>query len=216
MNTRASILVLTGLVLSLFVPGSACLPSDPVVNGGSGGSGSGGKGSGGSGSGGNGSGGSASGGNNGSGGSGSGGNNGSGGSGSGGKGSGGSGSGGNGSGSGGSGGDAQPATFQTVRDTVDFYCGGSSCHGAGDTAPNLAAVASAATLYKTLTTFKSALCGNRVLVKPGSPADSAFFLVQADMCKPLDRMPKGCVDNCTAPDYLEGIRQWIAAGAPGP
>jgi hypothetical protein len=27
-------------------------------------------------------------------------------------------------------------------------------------------------------------------------------------------MPKGCVDNCTPPDYLDGIKQWIAAGAP--
>jgi hypothetical protein len=203
MNTRASILLVTVLVSSVLVPVSACLPSDPAVNGGSGGSGSGGKGSGGSGSGGNGSGS----GGKGSGGSASGGNNGSGGSGSGGK----------SSGSGGSGGDdAQPATFQTVRDTVDFYCGGSGCHGSGETAPNIYNVSSDATLYKTLTTFKSVLCGNRVLVKPGSPTDSAFFLVQADMCKPLDKMPKGCVDNCTAPDYLEGIRQWIAAGAPGP
>lgn len=196
MNTRASILARTVLVLSVLVPAGACLPSDPVINsGGSGGSGSGGRGSGGSASGGN---------------------NGSGGGGSGGTGSGGSGSGGKDSGSGGTGGDVQPATFQTVRDTVNFYCGGPGCHGSGETGPNIYGVASDATLYKTLTTFKSVLCGNRVLVKPGSPEDSAFFLVQADMCQPLDRMPKGCVDNCTAPDYLEGIRQWIAAGAPGP
>jgi hypothetical protein len=209
MNTRASLLVRVVLVSLFLVPFGACLPSDPVNSGGgSGGSGSDTKGSGGAGSGGNGS--------SGSGGAGSGGNHGSGGSGTGGTASGGSGSGGSGSGSGGSGGDAQPATFQTVRDTVDFYCGGSGCHGSGETAPNIYGVRDDAALYKTLTTFKSALCGNRVLVKPGSPQDSAFFLAQADMCKPLDRMPKGCVDNCTAPDYLEGIRQWIAAGAPGP
>jgi hypothetical protein len=27
-------------------------------------------------------------------------------------------------------------------------------------------------------------------------------------------MPFGCVDQCTPPDYLEGIRQWILNGAP--
>jgi len=27
-------------------------------------------------------------------------------------------------------------------------------------------------------------------------------------------MPFGCMDQCTPPDYLEGIRQWILNGAP--
>jgi hypothetical protein len=30
----------------------------------------------------------------------------------------------------------------------------------------------------------------------------------------LAKMPFGCVDACTPPDYLEGIRQWIEAGSP--
>jgi hypothetical protein len=70
-------------------------------------------------------------------------------------------------------------------------------------------------LYSTLMTFVSQKCGNRVLVKPGSPEDSAFYLAQAGLCgNTLPRMPFGCVDRCTPPDYLEGVRQWIQNGAP--
>jgi hypothetical protein len=137
-----------------------------------------------------------------------------------------SGSGGSGSGSGGSGctvtsgsdSDAgQPPTFATVKTVVGFYCGGGGCHDPGDTMPNINGVTSDSTLYTTLTTFTSTMCGNRVLVQPCSPQDSAFYLAQAGMCGSLDKMPKGCSDTtCTDPDYLEGIRQWIANGAPGP
>ena len=187
MNTRRSILVRTFLGFSLLLAVGACVPASDPVGGGSGGKGSGGSGSGGSGSGG---------------------------SGSGGAGSGGSGSGGlSGSGSGGA--DTPPATFATVSQVVGFYCGGPGCHGGGDTPPNIYGV-SDAQLYTTLTTFTSTMCGNRLLVKAGAPQDSAFYRAQAEMCQPLARMPKGCVDACTPPEYLDAIRQWIANGAPRP
>lgn len=159
---------------------------------------------------------------------------GSGGSGSGGTASGGSGSGGMGTGgsvsaSGGAvgsgGGDGMPglATWANLRDVVDNTCFGSDCHVQGEQEPILlglsAAPLSDADLYAKLTTYKADMCGNRVLVKPGSPDDSAFYLAQAGKCGALPQMPFGCTpayDNCTPMDKLEGIRQWIAAGATKP
>lgn len=99
-----------------------------------------------------------------------------------------------------------------MHEIVFTLCGGSGCHQPGDTPP---ALLDDAKLYSTLTTFVSKKCGNRVLVKPGSPEDSAFYLAQAGQCgSSLAKMPFGCVDQCTPPDYLEGIRQWILNGAP--
>jgi len=79
-------------------------------------------------------------------------------------------------------------------------------------------------LYTKLTTFKSARCMDRVLVKPCAPNESAFYLAQAGLCEgggggdgPLPYMPFGCMpiyDNCTAANLLEGVKQWIAKGAP--
>jgi hypothetical protein len=72
-------------------------------------------------------------------------------------------------------------------------------------------------LYTTLTTYKVTKCGGRVLVKPCAPEDSAFYRAQSDptMCEMLPQMPFGCgAGNCTQPDDLEIVRQWIAAGAP--
>jgi hypothetical protein len=117
------------------------------------------------------------------------------------------------SGSGGA--SSQYANFATVSQIVQVKCGGSSCHN-GDTQPSMVGL-SDAKLYTTLTTFVSKLCGNRVLVKPGSPDQSAFYLAQEGQCgDALPQMPLGCVDTCTPPDYLDGIRQWIANGAPQP
>lgn len=74
------------------------------------------------------------------------------------------------------------------------------------------------TLYKTLMEYKVKDCGNRVLVKPCAPEESAFFRVQnggSPSCDPVPRMPFGCGSgNCTSDDDLEDIRQWIAKGAP--
>ena len=73
------------------------------------------------------------------------------------------------------------------------------------------------TLYNTLTTYKVTKCGGRVLVKPCAPEDSAFYRAQNDptTCEMLPQMPFGCGGgNCTQPDDLEIVREWIAAGAP--
>ena len=108
---------------------------------------------------------------------------------------------------------SQYANFATVSEIVQAKCGGSGCHN-GDTPPSMVGI-SDAKLYTLLTTFVSKLCGNRVLVKPGSPDQSAFYLAQEGLCgNTLSQMPLGCVDNCTPVDYLDGVRQWIANGAP--
>jgi hypothetical protein len=108
-----------------------------------------------------------------------------------------------------SGGGSPYANFAAIRDIVSFKCGGSGCHGERE--PRLV---DDAKLYSTLTTYVSQRCGNRLLVKPGSPQESAFYLAQNALCGPtLEKMPLGCVDNCTPSDYLEGVRQWIANGA---
>jgi hypothetical protein len=102
------------------------------------------------------------------------------------------------------------ANFAAIRDIVTFKCGGAGCHS-GEMEPRLV---DEAKLYSTLTTFVAKRCGNRFLVKPGSPEESAFYLAQNGLCgTTLAKMPLGCVDNCTPSDYLEGVRQWIANGA---
>jgi hypothetical protein len=109
-----------------------------------------------------------------------------------------------------SGGGSPYANFATIREIVLFKCGGAGCHS-GEREPRLV---DEAKLYSTLTTYVAQRCGNRLLVKPGSPDESAFYLAQKGLCGTnLPQMPLGCVDNCTPPDYLEGVRQWIANGA---
>jgi len=125
---------------------------------------------------------------------------------------------------GGSSGTSTLATWANVRDVVDT-CSGSDCHESreplmvGSGAP-----LSDAALYTKLTTYKPVKCGSRVMVAPCAPTDSAFYRAQAGMCEgaggtPLPYMPFGCdpaYDNCTPADKLEGVRQWIANGAPHP
>jgi len=109
-----------------------------------------------------------------------------------------------------SGGGSPYANFAAVREIVLFKCGGAGCHS-GEREPRLV---DEPKLYATLTTYVSQRCGNRLLVKPGSPEESAFYLAQKGLCGTnLPQMPLGCVDNCTPSDYLEGIREWIASGA---
>jgi len=109
-----------------------------------------------------------------------------------------------------SGGGSPYANFATIREIVLFKCGGAGCHS-GEREPRLV---DEAALYSTLTTYVAQRCGNRLLVKPGSPEESAYYLAQKGLCGTnLPQMPLGCVDNCTPSDYLEGVRQWIANGA---
>ena len=120
------------------------------------------------------------------------------------------------------------ATWANVRDVVNT-CSGSDCHESrepimiGSPTP-----LSDAELYTKLTTYVAPQCGGRRFVKPCAPDDSAFIRAQTHMCEgltgtllgtPLPYMPYGCdpmYDNCTPADKLEGIRQWIAIGAPRP
>ena len=116
---------------------------------------------------------------------------------------------------GGTGGSSSFATWSGVKTVIGFYCGGAGCHNEGQP-PNYFP-GDDATLYRTLTEYKVAKCGGRVLVKPCAPEESAFYLAQAEppMCNPLPRMPFGCGQgSCTAPEDLEDVRQWIAKGAP--
>jgi hypothetical protein len=113
---------------------------------------------------------------------------------------------------GGSGGASPYANFATVREVVALVCGTASCH-LGEAKPTLANDAS---LFSVLTTYVSKGCENNVLVKPGAPDQSAFWLVQRGPCGTVPRMPKGCTpgENCIPQEYVDGIQQWIANGAP--
>ena len=107
------------------------------------------------------------------------------------------------------------ANWSGVKTVIGFYCGGAGCHNE-DQKPALFPD-NDATLYRTLMEHKVAGCGGRALVKPCSPEESALYRVQAEppMCDATPRMPFGCGQgSCTSPDDLEGIRQWIANGAP--
>jgi hypothetical protein len=124
---------------------------------------------------------------------------------------------------GGSSGTSTLATWANVHDVVDNTCFGSDCHTQGDREPILLGLSSAALsdadLYNKLTGYRTALCQQRMLVKPCAPEESAFYLALAGMCSDLPQMPFGCMpqyDNCTPTEKLEGIRQWIANGAPRP
>jgi len=121
------------------------------------------------------------------------------------------------------------ANWAGVREVVDLSCQGSDCHTQGDREPILFGISGPLTdadLYSKLTTFKAARCRDRMLVKPCAPDESAFYLAQAGLCEgggggdgPLPYMPFGCdpkYENCTSAELLEGIRQWIANGAPPP
>jgi hypothetical protein len=105
------------------------------------------------------------------------------------------------------------ANWSGVKTVIGFYCGGAGCHNEGQQPAFFPD--NDATLYRTLMEHKVAKCGGRVLVKPCAPEDSAFYRAQAGTCETLPRMPFGCGEgSCTSAEDLEGIRQWIANGAP--
>jgi hypothetical protein len=129
---------------------------------------------------------------------------------------------------GGSSGTSDLANWANVRDVIDNGCFGSDCHREGEREPILLSGGltplSDAAVYSKLTTYKAIKCNNRVLVKPCSPDESSFYKAQTGTCEGLGgialaQMPFGCLpefDNCTPANKLEGIRQWIANGAPPP
>jgi hypothetical protein len=116
------------------------------------------------------------------------------------------------------GGGASPyANFSTVQQIVQFKCGGGSCHNSVQNPM----FASAPDLYTALTTDKAPDCMNYTLVKAGDPTHSAMYLAVAGLCPCVPQMPDGCTGgdpnnpeySCLPPDYIEGLRQWIANGA---
>jgi hypothetical protein len=128
---------------------------------------------------------------------------------------------------GGSSGTSDLATWANVKDVIEgrvgVGCFGADCHTKGDRNPYLLELEAKprpeADLYATMRTYRTTKCGQRLFVKPCAPEESAFYLAQAGMCGDIAYMPFGCdpkYENCTPPDNLEGIRQWIAKGAPGP
>ena len=123
------------------------------------------------------------------------------------------------------------ATWENVKFIVngDPYAGGgcfgSDCHTQGDREPYLFGLNSVplsdADLYTKLTTYtsKTETCAGRPLITPCQPDQSLFYKIQTGGCGDLEQMPFGCkpeYDNCTPADKLEGLRQWIAKGAPRP
>jgi hypothetical protein len=112
------------------------------------------------------------------------------------------------------------ANFSTIQQIVQFKCGGASCHNSGMQAP---AFQDDANLYNALTTSKAPDCMNLTLVKAGDPSHSAMYLAISGTCGGgVPQMPDGCTGgdpngpaySCLPPDYIEGVRQWIANGAP--
>src|SRR4051812_44098004 len=110
---------------------------------------------------------------------------------------------------GGASGTSALATWANVRDGGDNTCFGSDCHVQGEREPILLGTNSVAlsdmALYDKLTTYKTTLCGQRALVKPCAPDQSAFYLAQAGTCGDVPQMPFGCVpayNNCTPADKL--------------
>ena len=118
----------------------------------------------------------------------------------------------------GAGGSSPYANFATMGQIVSYRCGGSSCHNSKAQPPWLV---NDSTLYPSLTTGRAPDCMNLPLVTPGAPEQSAFYLVLAGPCECVGQMPNGCTGgdptspeySCIPPDYIEGVREWIANGA---
>ena len=122
-----------------------------------------------------------------------------------------------------------PATFETVKLVLSqssITCIGSDCHGGFENRLDLRDDPSLTPgLYERLTTWTSDVCG-KVVVSPSNPDASALLQVLTTGCNftpgceigtaCIPRMPYNCTDgfDCTPPEYIEAIRQWIAAGAP--
>lgn len=118
-------------------------------------------------------------------------------------------------------------TFRTMRDVINFSsisCLGSDCHGGVEGRLNLR---DDAMLYERLTTWTSELCGNKLVVNPSNPDQSAILDVLTTGCgnvspnclvgtECIPQMPMKCTPgfDCIGADYVDNLRQWIAAGAP--
>jgi hypothetical protein len=107
--------------------------------------------------------------------------------------------------------------FAEVSGMVNTTCGKSGCHAAGPLAKMpLLTSANAQTLYQNLTNTMVQECGNKPLVDPGDPANSAILaLVQQDCGEFF--MPADCTsDPCIPQANIDKLSAWIQGGAPGP
>lgn len=119
-----------------------------------------------------------------------------------------------GSANGGSGGGAIEPTFAMLQGVIKMSCFGGVCHDLPEHPLHLTLDDK---LYTTLTTHMTKHCG--VVVKPGSPQDSALVKLLKGPCNGTDRMPYNkCVEDtdegCVRPEYIAAIEAWIAKGAP--
>jgi hypothetical protein len=122
-----------------------------------------------------------------------------------------------GSAGGGAGGSGPTLAFSEVAPVVNQSCGRMGCHGTGFGAkmPTLTS-ANLQTLYQNLTSTMVPECGNKPLVSPGNPANSAILsLVKrecGDFFMPADCMNTPCLPQAT----IDTLTDWIQGGAPGP
>jgi hypothetical protein len=114
-------------------------------------------------------------------------------------------------GSGGSGGASASATFAFVDSIITANCVGSKCHDGSQSVKFVSTTAS--TLYANLTSMKAPDCMNLPLVTPGDPTMSALYLAITQMCgSKVGRMPDGKPALPTA--TIQAIQTWITNGAP--
>lgn len=103
--------------------------------------------------------------------------------------------------------------FETVAAFVNFNC--ETCHvgPVGDSHdPDLRNDQNQ--LYATLTTYTVPRCGNKPLIDPGNPDNSALIAaITGGQCGELPQMPYGCGEFCEVPNEIPALRQWIADGA---
>ncbi|HEY3498722.1 MAG TPA: hypothetical protein VGK73_28720 [Polyangiaceae bacterium] len=105
------------------------------------------------------------------------------------------------------------ATFDGVATYMQQNCGLPKCHGGAPDGPDLIFV-DRSTLYNILTTRKVMPCGDRLIVSPGKPEESAILMLPNWECTDFV-MPQGCIEDPCLPEAdLATIRAWIAAGAP--
>jgi hypothetical protein len=115
-----------------------------------------------------------------------------------------------------------PATFATVKaamvgfDSIES-CAANPCHPKFGMAPplNPLVLQQDADLYRNMTAYVSAACGNIPFINPGKPNESAFVKIISGPCGTTPRMPYQCTDEqCLPPDWIAAIAQWIANCAP--
>jgi hypothetical protein len=95
---------------------------------------------------------------------------------------------------------------------INLTCANVVCHVPGYFMPDLSDANN--DQYEILMNTHIEQCGGAPLVKPGDPDGSAIIMVTHQQCVEL-AMPKDCTDPvCIAPEKVEALRAWIAAGAP--